>query len=234
MATTFGNSFSEINWNAVGKFHNISPRVRSHLDNVYATLTGTILSAAVGAAFFLEFHIGGSWSFLVGLGLLIWLAATPSHDVSKRLGILASFGFVQGLSLGPLLEHLIEVDPQIVITALAGTVAVFACFSASALYAQRRTYLYLGGLLGSGLSLLVTLSFLNIFFRSSLAVSFSIYFGLILFCGFIIFDTQLIVEKADVGHTDFVADALNLFLDFVNVFVRLLAILSKKSNKRRN
>jgi len=231
---TFG---AEVDWAAVAKAHNIGPRTKQHLVNVYAALTATVLAAAVGSLVYLSFGIGGAWSLLVGFGLLIWLASVPAQEAEKRMSILAGFGFVQGLSLGPLIDFVIDIDPQIIATAFVGSVVVFGCFSACALFAERRSYLYLGGMLSSALSLLVVLSFLNMFFRSTAFANVSVYFGLMLFSGFIIFDTQLMVERAERGHMDYVSDALQLFLDFVNIFVRILIILAKNrdgnNNKRR-
>lgn len=40
--------------------------------------------------------------------------------------------------------------PSIIPTAFLGTATIFACFSLSALYARRRSYLYLGGERGFG------------------------------------------------------------------------------------
>ena len=57
---------------------------------------------------------------------------------------------------------------------------------------------------------------------------FELYFGLLLFCGFVLFDTQLIVEKFNHGNDDFIWHSLDLFLDFVNIFRRLLVILASK------
>lgn len=59
-------------------------------------------------------------------------------------------------------------------------------------------------------------------------MQFELYFGLILFCGFILFDTQLIVEKFKSGNNDFIWHSVDLFLDFVNIFRRLLVILASK------
>jgi len=102
-------------------------------------------------------------------------------------------------------------------------------FSASALFAERRSLLFLIGLLSSGLSLMLLLSLVNIFFWSSTLYSIQLYLGLLVFCGFVMFDTQLIIEKAALGSRDYVAHSLELFLDFVNIFVRLVVILSKKA-----
>lgn len=57
---------------------------------------------------------------------------------------------------------------------------------------------------------------------------FELYFGLVVFCGFILFDTQLIVEKFNCGDSDYVWHSIDLFLDFVNIFRRLLIILANK------
>ena len=62
----------------------------------------------------------------------------------------------------------------------------------------------------------------------------SLYLGLIMFCGFVIFDTQLIVEKAFHGDFDYLSHSLELFVDFIGIFVRILIILAKKSKKDDN
>jgi len=223
----------DINWAALGKNSAITPDIQAHLVNVYTVLCATILSGALGSMAFLRFHIGGTLSFIAGILLLFWLSATPKHEVNKRLGILLGFAFIEGLSIGPLLQSVLDIDPAIVTTAFLATVCVFGCFSASAYFAERRSYLYLGGLLGTSLSSLVVLGLMNMFIRSPFMFNIGLYFGLLVFCGFVVFDTQLIIEKAAVGEKDYIWDALELFLDFVNIFVRLLVILSKDKKKER-
>ncbi len=65
-------------------------------------------------------------------------------------------------------------------------------------------------------------------FHTHAYAQFELYFGLFLFCGFILFDTQLIVEKYNSGNTDYIWHSIDLFLDFVNIFRRLLVILASK------
>jgi len=226
--------FQDVNWSAVTKNSAITKDIRLHLHGVYTTLALAILCAAAGSIVFLKTFIGGFGTFLIGFLLLIWLAMTPQQEVQKRVALLCGFAFVEGLSLGPIILQTLELDPSIVTTAFLGTTCIFICFSAVAYFAERRSYLFLGGLLSSALSIMLLFSFLNIFFRSLAIYNFQVYFGLLVFCGFVVFDTQLIIEKAAHGSKDFVWDSLNLFLDFVNIFVRLLIILSKDKKKKNS
>jgi len=76
------------------------------------------------------------------------------------------------------------------------------------------------------------LSLVQYFVRSTLINNINLYLGLFMFCGYILYDTQLIIEKADRGSTDFVWDALELFIDFVAIFVRVLIILLQNSGSK--
>jgi len=215
--------------------------VRAHLKNVYASLTMSILAASAGAYvhLFTELLQGGGLMFsLLGAGLALGLFMTPDNGKNRgmRMGMLLGFAFLTGLGLGPLLAMAIRMNPSLVPSALMLTSAVFACFTGAALVAPDGKYLYLGGTLLSGLSTLFFLGFLNIFFRSQLLFQAHIYIGLAIFCGFIMFDTQVIIRKARNGDKDFIAHSLDLFIDFVQIFRKVLILLMQKDerdNKKR-
>lgn len=59
-----------------------------------------------------------------------------------------------------------------------------------------------------------------------------LYLGLLVFAGYILFDTQLIVERSSAGDMDHVKHALDLFVDFMAVLVRVLVILLKNKDRR--
>lgn len=162
---------------------------------------------------------------------------------------------MQGASIGPLIAYVAGLeggegyspsnclhfllvaisDPRIIATAFVGTCLIFASFTLAALTSPRRSYLYLAGFLSSALSTLVLLGFVNaLFLHSSLVDSIRLYLGLIVFTAFVLFDTQLIVEKAELGDRDYVQHALELFMDFINLFVKLLRLLSKKEKKEKS
>lgn len=52
-----------------------------------------------------------------------------------------------------------------------------------------------------------------------------LYFGLLVFLGYMVFDTQEIIERAHGGDMDYIKHALTLFTDFVAVLVRILVIM---------
>lgn len=59
---------------------------------------------------------------------------------------------------------------SIVVSAFIGCSLAFGCFSGAAMLARRREYLYLGGLLSSGLSILLWLHFASSIFGGSMAL----------------------------------------------------------------
>ncbi|KAG7237891.1 hypothetical protein INR49_031684 [Caranx melampygus] len=224
-----------INFDALFKFSQISQSTRVHLKNVYSSLAVCMFVAAAGS----YVHVGGVLSVLGSLGMMFWLAMTPhnSETERKRLAILAGFAFLTGVGLGPTLDFVIAVNPSIIVTAFMGTSVIFICFTLSALYATRRSYLFLGGTLMSGLSLLFLLSVVNMFFGSLMLFKAHMYLGLIIMCGFVLFDTQLIIEKAENGDKDYVWHCVDLFLDFITIFRKLMVILAlndKDKKKEKN
>merc|ERR1719431_1263158 len=177
---------------------------------------------------------GGLLFSLMGAGLALGLFMTPDNgkNRSMRMGMLLGFAFLTGLGLGPLLSMAIMMNPSLVPSAMMLTSAVFACFTGAALMAPDGKYLYLGGTLLSGLSTLLFLGFLNIFFRSQLLFQVHLYIGLAIFCGFIMFDTQVIIRKARNGDRDFIAHSLDLFIDFVQIFRKVLILLMQKESRK--
>ncbi|XP_058104070.1 bax inhibitor 1-like [Magnolia sinica] len=224
-------------------FRQISPAVQNHLKQVYFTLCCALVASAVGAYLHILWNIGGLLTTLGCMGSIIWLLSSPVYEEQKRVGLLMAASLFEGASVGPLVDFVIKFDPSILVSAFVGTAVAFGCFSAAAAVARRREYLYLGGLLSSGVSILLWLHFASSIFGGSTAMfKFELYFGLLVFLGYMVVDTQEIIEKAHLGDMDYVKHALTLFTDFVAVFVRILIIMTKNAvdksekekKKRRN
>lgn len=228
----------------INSFNNkLETPVKQHLKNVYACLAMSTLAAGVGASLHLFTNIlqAGLLSAIGALVCFFLLISTPDDNgkgMTKRVGYLLGFSALSGVGMGPLLEHVILVDPSIVVTAFIATSVVFVSFTLCAIFSDRGKWLYLGGILFTILNSLMLMSFANIFFGSTLLWNAQVYLGLLAMCGFVLYDTQAIIEKRRMGSKDFVAHSLDLFVDVLGIFKRLLIILTQKEEdqrkKRRN
>lgn len=217
-------------------FTNIDEHVLDHLKRVYLTLTALLGLSAFGAYFQIATGFNaGLCSFMTFIFLMALSFSTYSgSDVKNRLFFAGCFAFFEGASLGTLLDYVIKVDPSIITTALLGTTLVFGCFTGIAMLSPRRSYLYLGSYLSFSIFFMMFAGFFNIFFRSTGINWLLLYGGLVMFMTYVIYDTQIIIEKAHAGSNDFVNHSLELFIDFIAIFVRILIILSdKKKNKKK-
>ena len=171
-----------------------------------------------------------------GIGILLSFVMALGVQLSRglvserlRLGGLLALGFLQGWQVGPLTRSFFEIDPEIVLSAVIGTFLAFVSFSGAALFSRRRSYLYLGGLLSFGTLVLLGTSLFSIMFN------FTLYLGLFIFCFYIIYDTQIMIERAEGGNIDRlgVDGALQLFTDLLGIFVRIIVILGKLNKPKR-
>lgn len=211
--------------------------LRSHLRNVYASIASASLLASIGAAC----HVNGIWQggILSGLGsfiLILMLAFSRNpegKDDGMRFLYLNGLAFCSGMSTGPLIEAVWDLNPSIVISALLYTCVIFTCFTMSALIAPEGRYLALGAPLMSILSTILLASLMNIFFRSATIAYVQILVGLLVMSGFILYDTHLIIEKHRMGDRDYVWHALTLFMDLASIFKHILVLLADKEAGNR-
>jgi FtsH-binding integral membrane protein len=219
------------------QFGKLEQPVKVHLKNVYATMGLALLSCAAGGfiEMFSAISLAGLLSTIGGVAVMLWLLMTPHNadNLPLRFSLLMGFSFLSGVNLGPYLSYVVSVDPSIVPTAFFGTALVFVCFSLSALLSDDRKFLALGGSLFSALTWMMSLGFLYLFTGNQLIFQVHVYLGLLVMCGFVLYDTQAIVEKRRQGNDDYVSHTLDLFIDFIGIFRRLLIILTDKKEKRR-
>ena len=100
------------------------------------------------------------------------------------------------------------------------------------LFSKRRSFLFLGGVIVTmvqGMIVYRLMGWLMGYQTFNLAY---LLFSLFLCCLYIIFDTQLIVEKAERGEKDVAAHAMVLFIDLFELFIRILIILLKMSEDK--
>lgn len=212
-------------------FTELSKPVKQHVATVYSYLTGLVVCGVVGCFLNVAYAVGGWGTGLLSLGCMLYvLLANPKAFM--RAPALMAFGLLNGMSLGPLVGSVISFDPSLVLTALLATSCIFVCFSLAAYFADQRLHLYLAGFIGTGTMILLLFSLLSVFgLGGRMAFNVQLYLGLLVFLGYIVYDTQVMVARASRGIKDPLVDSLNLFVDFVAVFVRILIILAKNKKK---
>jgi len=115
----------------------------------------------------------------------------------------------------------------IVLHAFGITCAVFVLLTAFTML-SKIDFSFLGTFLSIGLTVMIGWGLLSMIFGFNQGWLYS-WLGALLFCGYILFDTYLIMEKYE--YDDYILAAIDLYLDFLNLFLYILQILAQ-SEKR--
>lgn len=207
----------------------LTPHVRDHLFRVYSLVGGTVLAACVGSLLMITTplsHVIPFWLPMVGGFVpLLWLSFAPPANMKLKTGLLITFGLLEGMAIAPLV--LMSSMKGVLLTSLVLTGAIFGGFSAAAYLAPRASMVAWQGPLFGGLIGLMGLSLFSIFYPTAIAHSLILYGGLALFSVMIASDTQAMIERARCGAGDHVQDAMQMFLNLINIFVRIMQIMGK-------
>ncbi len=197
--------------------------------NTYMLLSMTLLFAAVtaGAAVALKLPHPGLIVTLIGYFGLLFVTTKLRDSGWGLVSVFALTGFM-GYTLGPIVSHYLGLPNggQTVMTAMAGTAAIFLGLSAYAL-STRRDFSFMGGFLMVGILVAFLAGLGAIFFEMpvlSLAVSAMF---VLLMSGLILYQTSEIIHG---GETNYVMATVTLFVSIFNLFTSLLHLLGFMNN----
>nr|CAB3248977.1 growth hormone-inducible transmembrane protein-like [Phallusia mammillata] len=147
--------------------------------------------------------------------------------------------------IGAVIAPLTVLGGPLMIRAAWYTAGVVAGLSTVAVCAPSDKFLNMGGPLAAGLGVVFVSSIGSAFFPPTGALglslySIAIYGGLILFGGFLLYDTQRIIKHAEsMPHPaytmrpfDPVNASMSIYMDAVNIFIRILMIMAN-GNRRK-
>ncbi|CBZ27447.1 conserved hypothetical protein [Leishmania mexicana MHOM/GT/2001/U1103] len=205
----------------------LTPFVRQHLARVYTLLGCACLTAGLGSFLMVATPMGRAipyWLPMVGGFVpLLWLSFAPPANPSLKLCLFFSFALLEGMAIAPLV--LMTSMKGVLTTSILLTAAVFGGFSAAAYLAPRASMVAWQGPLFGALIGMVAVSLLNVFYPTAFAHSLILYGGLAIFSVMVAVDTQAMIERARCGAGDHVQDAMQMFLNVVNIFVRIAQIM---------
>jgi len=163
---------------------------------------------------------------------------SPENSVQKHMFWLA-FNACQAATLSPLFF----LSPAILSRAALYTCGVVGSLSYIGATATNDKYLYMGGPLLAGITVVALTSLAPMALplgTRALAIteSISLYGGLAVFGGFVLYDTQKILHHARLAERGVIArdpmkEAIGLELDMLNIFVRIVQILTMQGNRRK-
>ena len=191
------------------------------LRNTYALLSMTLIFSAITATMAIASNAAPvNWiiQLVVLFGTLFALQKFRNSALSIPL-VFFFTGFL-GYTAGPIVNFYLGManGGDIVMTALSMTGITFLGLSAYAI-SSRKDFSFMGGFLMIGLILVIIASLANIFFAIpalSLAIS---AVGVLVFSGFILYDTSRMVNG---GETNYVMMTVSLYLNIYNLFMMLL------------
>lgn len=193
-----------------------------------ATFISMFVSYAVGTnRDLVEFFFTGIMHWIVIFAPLVAvfiLVPFVGANPPRGLAVLALSGFaaLMGLSFAVIFAVYTMAS---IFTAFMGAAVLFGVMSFYG-YFTKKDLSGLGSLLFVGLIAIIIASIINLFIGSTVAQMVISAIAIVIFLGFTAYDTQQIREMVTVdnGTSVEVLGALNLYLDFINLFLNLLQL----------
>jgi modulator of FtsH protease len=189
------------------------------------SLVPTVLGAWIGVATGITQSLSGIMGmvvFLAGAFGFIY-AIEKTKNSAAGVPVLLGFTFFMGLMLSRLIGHVLgfKNGADLVFTAFGGTAGVFLVM-ASLATVIKRDLSGMGKWLFVGMMVLLVGSVINVFVGSSVGMMAMSMAAIGIFSAYMLYDIKQIIDG---GETNYISATLALYLDIVNVFQSLLALL---------
>ncbi|NWW37340.1 LFG4 protein, partial [Panurus biarmicus] len=205
------------------------------LRKVYSILSVQVLLTTVTSAIFLYstgvqafVHERPALLLISGFGSLAVIVALTLYRHQHPVNLYLLFGFCSLIDRLLFLLIVSFYNVSVVLQAFILTTAVFLGLTAYTLQ-SKRDFSKFGAGLFTCLWILIFSGFLRLFFYSETIELVFAAAGALLFCGFIIYDTHLLMHK--LSPEEYILAAINLYLDIINLFLHLLRFLEAFNKK---
>lgn len=206
------------------------------LRNTYWLLALTLLPTVLGA--WLGVATGITQSLSGGLGLIVFLggafgfiyAIEKTKNSAAGVPVLLGFTFFMGLMLSRMIAMVLgfKNGPELIMTAFAGTAGVFFVM-ASLSTVIKRDLSGMGKWLFVGAMAVMIGGIINVFIGSTAAMMAISVAVIGIFSAYMLYDLKRIIDG---GETNYISATLALYLDVINVFQALLALLGIAGGER--
>jgi FtsH-binding integral membrane protein len=196
----------------------------------YAVVFLGVIVTCIGAAFALSqpslLNAVAAHPFLSFIAVIapLFLVMRNPRAYPQNVVLTGLFTFAEGVWIAPLLYVAEKTQPGVVNQAALLTLGTFGLLTAFVAF-TRRDFSAWGSFFMVGLVVLLITSLLNIFFRSSAVSLYISAAAVFVFGGLLVFDTWRILRSGQYGEDDYVAAAVNIYLDLLNMFMAILSLL---------
>ena len=207
-----------------------SPEERNRvLRNTYWLLALSMLPTVFGAWLGVETGLSKVLSGWMGLivilvgGFGFIYAIEKTKNSAAGVPVLLGFTFFMGLMLSSLIATVLgfKNGSSLVMTAFGGTAGVFFVM-ASLASVIKRDLSGMGKWLFVGAIVMMVGGIINVFVGSSVGMMVISMMGIAIFSAYMLYDIKQIIDG---GETNYISATLALYLDIINVFQSLLALL---------
>ena len=185
----------------------------------------TVLGAWVGVTTGISYAISGVMGMILMLaGVFGFIYAIErTKESATGVYVLLGFTFFMGLMLSRMIAMVLgfKNGADLVMTAFAGTAGVFFVM-ASLATVIKRDLSGMGKWLMVGAVVLMVGSIINVFVGSSAGMMVISMLSMAIFSAFMLYDLKQVMDG---GETNYISATLTLYLDIINVFQSLLALL---------
>ena len=206
---------------------------RSFIRKVYTILTVQLLLTGTVSAFMImhaptqAYVLGHGWpvslSIIASVVIIVALMCMKDKE-PYNMYLLCAFTLVEAFLVGTVnTAYCASGQRGIVLEAVFLTGAIFVGLTVFT-FKSKVEFSFLGAFLYMGLGALVVWGFLAMIFGVQMGYVYAL-LGCILFSGYILFDTWLIMDK--LSPHEHVLAAIMLYLDIINLFLYLLQVLSR-------
>ena len=206
------------------------------LRNTYWLLALSLLPTVLGA--WLGVATGITKSLSGGVGLIVFLggafgfiyAINKTKNSAAGVPVLLAFTFFMGLMLSRMIAMVLgfKNGPELVMTAFGGTAGVFFAM-ASLSTVIKRDLSGMGKWLFVGALAIMVGGIINVFVGSSAGMMVISVMAIGIFSAYMLYDLKRIIDG---GETNYISATLALYLDIINVFQSLLALLGIMGGER--
>lgn len=141
-------------------------------------------------------------------------------------GIFLLYSFINGISLSFII---LAYTPGSLIGCFLGAAIMFGIMGLYG-YFTKRDLTNIGSILIMALIGIIVVSIINLFMQSAMIDYIISIIGVVVFCGLTAYDVQMLKDMSYSGRKGAIIGALNLYLDFLNIFLYLLRLFGESKD----